>query len=323
MKKVLIGNHYPQNIYEIVKNRVPPNFEVQMLNEATQDNLRSMIRDVDYLIASGRISIDDTVIPYAKKLKMIQRTGVGLDCIDLQCLKEHHIPLYVNQGINAVSVAEHTILLMLASIRNLIQIDKKTKNGIWEKQSQGVQTYELKNKKIGLIGLGSIGRAVAQRLQGFQTSVFYYTRSRLERQEEIELGIEYRDLDEIIEQSDIISFHCPLTQKTKQMIGEKEIDNMKHGVVIINTARGGILDQKALIAALKTKRIKMVALDVYENEPLPDNSELKGLENVILTPHIGGITYDSFEMMMIKAMSNIELFEKGEMERIQLSRVEI
>ena len=147
MSKILIGNHYSKEVYEIVKKNIPSNFEVQMLEEATQDNLKILIEDADYLIASGRILINETVIRCARKLKMIQRTGVGLDCIDLQCLKDHDIPLYVNHGVNAISVAEHTVLLMLASIRNLVEIDKKTKEGIREKQSQGIRTFEIKGKK--------------------------------------------------------------------------------------------------------------------------------------------------------------------------------
>lgn len=320
MSKILIGNHYSKEVYEIVKKNIPANFEVQMLEEATQDNLKILIEDADYLIASGRILINETVIRCARKLKMIQRTGVGLDCIDLQCLKDHDIPLYVNHGVNAISVAEHTILLMLASIRNLVEIDKKTKEGIWEKQSQGIRTFEIKGKKIGLIGLGNIGKCVVQRLKGFQPEVFYFSRNKLKKKEEIELGVEFKSLDELLKICDIISIHCPLNEETRRMIGKKEIDMMKKNAIIVNTARGEIIDQKALIEGLKKKAIR-AALDVYEKEPLPESSELRTLDNVILTPHVGGVTYDSFETMMVSAMYNIEFFEKGELETIQSCRV--
>lgn len=250
---------------------------------------------------------------------MIQRTGVGLDSLDLDLIKEKNIPLYVNKGINANSVAEHTLLLMLAALRNLIQIDKNTKNGIWKKQIQGVHTYELNGKTVGLIGMGAIGRRVAEILEGFHVNIIYYDVYRVSTEIEQNLEIQYCELNELLKKSDIISLHCPLTKDTEYIINEPAINKMKEGSIIINTARGGLIKEMALTEALKSGKLLYAGIDVYEREPATA-SPLFELENVITTPHIGGVTYNSFSEMMKEAMRNIEAFENGKLDNIEQYR---
>ena len=317
--KILLTNHYEGKPAEIIKSAVPDGFELEMLESVSQQELEGKVKEADYLLVSGRLKINRTVLGNAQNIKMIQRTGVGLDSIDLEYIRNHDSPFYVNKGVNAQSVAEHTILLMLASLRNLMEINENTKRGIWKKQAQGVCTHELCGKTVGLIGLGAIGRKVAGMLKAFGAEVLYNDVSKMKQEDENTLGIKFSTREEIIEKSDIISLHCPLTDDTRHMINDRAVNKMKNGVILINTARGGLIDEAALINGIKNGKIAGAGIDVYEKEPV-DNSEVLNLQNVITTPHIGGVTYDSFYQMMYQAMRNIEMFDKGQLQEIEQSR---
>lgn len=317
--KILLTNHYEGKPAEIIKSAVPDGFELEMLESVSQQELEGKVKEADYLLVSGRLKINRTVLENATNIKMIQRTGVGLDSIDLEYIRNHDIPFYVNKGVNAQSVAEHTILLMLASLRNLVEINENTKRGIWKKQAQGVCTHELCGKTVGLIGMGAIGRKVAGMLKAFGAEVLYNDVSKMKQEDENTLEIKFSTREEIIEKSDIISLHCPLTDDTRHMINDRTVNKMKNGVILINTARGGLIDEAALINGIKNGKIAGAGIDVYEKEPV-DNSEVLNLQNVITTPHIGGVTYDSFYQMMYQAMRNIEMFDKGQLQEIEQSR---
>lgn len=317
--KILLTNHYEGKPAEIIKSAVPDGFELEMLESVSQQELEGKVKEADYLLVSGRLKINRTVLGNAQNIKMIQRTGVGLDSIDLEYIRNHDVPFYVNKGVNAQSVAEHTILLMLASLRNLVEINENTKRGIWKKQAQGVCTHELCGKTVGLIGMGAIGRKVAGMLKAFGAEVLYNDVSKMKQEDENALGIKFSTREEIIEKSDIISLHCPLTDDTRHMINDRAVNKMKNGVILINTARGGLIDEAALINGIKNGKIAGAGIDVYEKEPV-DNSEVLNLQNVITTPHIGGVTYDSFYQMMYQAMRNIEMFDKGQLQEIEQGR---
>ena len=317
--KILLTNHYEGKPAEIIKSAVPDGFELEMLESVSQQELEGKVKEADYLLVSGRLKINRTVLENATNIKMIQRTGVGLDSIDLEYIEKHNVPFYVNKGVNAQSVAEHTILLILATLRNLVEINEKTKRGIWKKQAQGVCTHELCGKTVGLIGMGAIGRKVAGMLKAFGAEVLYNDVSKMKQEDENTLGIKFSTREEIIEKSDVISLHCPLTDDTRHMINDRTVNKMKNAVILINTARGGLIDEAALINGIKNGKIAGAGIDVYEKEPV-DNSEVLNLQNVITTPHIGGVTYDSFYQMMHQAMRNIEMFDKGQLQEIEQSR---
>ena len=323
MPVILLTNHYTKLPLKIIEKSVPPGFQLISLKRMAKEELVERAKEADYLLASGRLAIDREVLDATTNLKMIQRTGVGLDSLDLSTIRSRGIPIYVNSGINARSVAEHTMLLILAALRRLPLVNSDVKNGKWQKQEQGVQTHELCGKTVGLVGMGNIGSIVAKLLQSFKANVIYYDRLRLSIDVETELGIEYAPLEELIARVDILSLHCPLSSETKGLIGERELTSMKSGVVIVNTARGQLVDEKALVHHLRIGRIGAAALDVFEVEPLPQTSHLLRMDNVILTPHIGGITYDSFHSMMTEAMSNIRLFEEGKVELLESRRLKI
>lgn len=317
MRTILLTNHYPSGPYEIVKNELPEGFNLIMLDENSQECLEQMVGQADYILASGRIKISRRVIEKADRLKMIQRTGVGLDSLDLDEIKSRNIPLYVNHGVNAQSVAEHTLLLILACLRKLTLIHKNTVEGVWKKQAQGVQTYELKGKTVGLVGMGNIARIVVRLLSGFGTKIIYYDIYKLSVEEERELGISYCDLETLLRVSDIVSLHCPLTDQTRGFMNKDAFATMKNETILVNTSRGGLVDMKALLDALESGKLAFAGLDVFDMEPLTKGHSITKMKNVILTPHIGGITRDSFQKMMQDAMRNIEAYEKGNFEEIK------
>ncbi|MBR4673560.1 MAG: 2-hydroxyacid dehydrogenase [Victivallales bacterium] len=320
MKKILLTNRYSGQPLEIVKKAVPVNFGIEMLAEPTAECFAKSVVDADYILAGGRVRLDDAVLSNAQKLKMVQRSGVGLDSIDLEALRKHEIPLYVNQGINSQSVAEHALLLMLASLRRLPIIHRNTVSGIWKKQEQGVQTSELHGKTVGLIGMGNIARKLSVMLKAFGVHILYYDPFRLDEKVEQELAVEYQEFTNVLSESDIVSLHCALTDADKGMINAETIAKMKSGAILINTARGGLVDAKALYAALANGKLSFAGIDVHENEPIPADYPLKSLPNIILTPHIAGVTSDSFRRMMTEAMRNIILFDQGRLSEIEHCR---
>lgn len=318
MPKILHTARYTGTPWEILKSVVPDGFIVETLDELNYECLLRKCVDADYLLVSGRLPIDEGVLSAAKQLKMIQRTGVGTEMLDLETIKLHGIPVYVNKGVNARSVAEHTLTLMLCCLKNIPQIDKNVKQGIWKKQQTGVTCHELYGKTVGLVGMGAIGRQVATYLKVLGAKVLYTDVYRATQETEQQLSLTYvPSFMELLPQVDILSFHCPLTPDNKDMLNAGTIKLMKDGAMVVNTARGKLIEPKALYEALSNGILRMVALDVHYEEPIPQEYALSELDNVILTPHIAGLTYEAFHTMMHDAVENIATFEKGEIELIK------
>lgn len=317
MRLIQITNKYQGRVLDIVRSCVPEGFRIRVLPEVSIEALKENIVDADYLIASGRLYIDDEILSQANNLKMIQRTGVGLDSLNIAHIVRKGLPLYVNQGVNAISVAEHTLLLIIACLRRLCIINQNTKAGLWSKQEQGVQTYELNGKTVGIVGMGSIGQRLVKLLQGFGVKLLYYDMFRLPEEMEKALGLKYSTMDELMTSSDIISLHCPLTAETAGMINEASLNLMKDGVVIINTARGGLINETDLEKAILNGKVSFAGLDVHAEEPISKQNRLVNLDRVIATPHIGGVTYDSFYRMMQEAMRNIYYFDMNQLYEIE------
>ena len=321
-KMIFLTNNYKDVPLSILKSAIGDRFIVSCLTNPNDNALiQKAVSKADYILASGRFPVDEKLLKKAKKLKMIQRTGVGLDSIDLRYLKEKNIPLYVNAGVNSESVAELTLLFMLSCMRKITVIDSNLKQGIWNKQEQGVQTNELSGKCVALIGMGNIAKIIAKLLKPFKLDVIYYDIKKLPLSLEKEFGIRYVELDKLFSVSDIISLHCPLNKNTKHLINDKTISLMKDGVVLINTARGALIKTSDLIDHIKKNKFSFVALDVFEEEPVT-TSELFEFSNVITTPHIGGITYESFSRMMSSAINNIQRFDEGDLESIEKYKYE-
>lgn len=316
MKKVLLTNYYTGKPYSIIREILPEGFELCLLEDQSEASLLENAADADYILAGGRRRITRQVLERAGKLKMIQRSGVGLDALDLDAIKEMNIPLYVNQGVNSQSAAEHTLMLMLACLRKLTVINDNTKKGVWKKQEQGVQTFELRGKTVGVIGMGNIAIALVGLLKPFGVRILYHNLVRSPVSFETENNMTFADLDTLLADSDIVTVHCALTEQTRYMINADAIGKMKDGAMLINTARGEIVDVNALADALRSGKLSYAGIDAHVQEPIPEDYPLKTIDNVMITPHIAGVTGDSFRAMMHDAFRNIECFEQGRLEEI-------
>ncbi len=320
--KILHTARYTGVPWEILKSVVPEDFEVKTLDELSYDCLVKEAVEADYLLVSGRLPIDEGVLSAAKHLKMIQRTGVGTEMLDVDAIKAHGIPIYVNAGVNAQSVAEHTLTLILACLKRLPQINQQTHQGVWKKQQVGVTTRELRCKTVALVGMGNIGRLVAQMLQGFGAKVIYTDVVRQSDETERRLGLAYYDnFEAMLPEADILSFHCPLVRENTEILNQCTLAMMKKGSIVVNTARGKLINPEYLYDALVSGHLAAAALDTHFEEPIKDGYKLAELENVILTPHIGGLSYEAFHQMMANAVENIVAFEKGCLTGIESKKI--
>ena len=322
MPKILHTARYTGTPWQILTSVIPNGFTVETLEDLSYECLLRQCVDADYLLVSGRLPIDEGVLSASRKLKMIQRTGVGTEMLDIEAIKRRGVPVYINAGVNARSVAEHTLTLILCCLKNIPQIDRQVKSGVWMKQQTGLTCNELHGKKVGLVGMGAIGRQVAAYLNAFGAEIIYTDINRLDELQEKNFCLRYApSFEEMLPQVDILSFHCPLTGDNHDMLNAETIKLMKDGAMVVNTARGKLIEPPALYDALKSGKLRSAALDVHYEEPIKEEYCLKKLNNVILTPHIGGLTYEAFYNMMAGAVENILLFEQGEIASISNKRL--
>ena len=278
MKKILIADALNPEALEELK--AAPNFDVTLKTGMDETELVKTIPEFHAAVVRGATKITKNVIDAASNLELIVRAGIGLDNIDVKAAEEKGIQVANTPAATTISVAEHTFGLMLASVRNHGKANLSMKAHKWEKKLfSGTELFE---KTLGIIGAGRIGQEVARRALAFGMKVIAYDIIQIETA----LDMIQVPLDELLAQADIISFHLPLTEKTKHLISEEEFEKMKDGIIIINASRGGIVDEKALLKALESGKVRAVAIDVLEKEP-PDDFSLIDHPNVIVTPHIG------------------------------------
>lgn len=303
--KVLVCDQISDDGLNLLKEN---NFTVDVKIGLQPDELKNVIKDYEVVIVRSATKLTKDIIDSAEKLKLIVRGGVGLDNIDAEAAKSKNITVLNTPEASTITVAEHTMALLLALTKNIAIADKSVKEGKWEKKKfKGIELY---NKTLGLIGVGRIGSTVAKIAKnGFQMKVLGYD-PYVKKDILKENGIEpVNSIDELLEKSDIVSLHLPLTPETKNLINRERINKMKDGAIIVNCARGGIIDETALAEALKSGKLWGAALDVFENEP-PKNSPLLNLENVVLTPHIGAATKEAQKRVGIESAKTIINFFK-------------
>lgn len=324
MPKILHTYRYTGCPWEILKSVVPDGYIVKTLDEPTQEQLVKEAADADYLLVSGRLKIDKEVLDSAKNLKMIQRTGVGTEMLDKEEIKSRNIPVYVNAGVNARSVAEQTLTLILSCLKRVPAIDKQVRNGMWKKQETGTSCHELYGKTVALVGMGAIGRQVAKYLNCFGAKVIYTDIFQQPKEIEEELSLTFYPFlqqstinNQLLAEADILSFHCPLTDDNKEMLNASSISKMKNGAIVVNTARGKLINESDLYEALTSGKLASAGLDVHYEEPMLKDDPLCTLDNVILSPHIAGLSFETFHSMMKGAVDNIVAFDQGRMEEIE------
>lgn len=264
----------------------------------SEDELVPLIGDCEGYIA-GLDFVTAKVIEAAAVLKVISRYGAGVDRVDIPAAKARGIAVCNTPGANAQAVADLTFALILCAARKVPMLDRETKNGRWVRSS-GVEIY---GKTIGILGLGAIGKGVAARAQGFSMRVLAYD-PFINKDYAAENNIEVSDFDGVIANADVLCLHLPLTDQTRYIINDEVLRRMKKGAILINTARGGLLDEKAVYEHLKSGRLGGLGLDAYEEEP-PKASPLFELDNVVLTPHTASHTAEATANMARMAVENL------------------
>jgi D-3-phosphoglycerate dehydrogenase len=263
---------------------------VDVRTDLKPDALKEIIKDYDALVVRSATKVTKEIIQAATKLKVIGRAGVGLDNVDLEAATAKGIIVMNTPAGNTISTAEHTFSMILTLSRNIAQANASMKKGEWKRSKfMGVELY---NKVLGIVGFGRIGSEVAKRALSFGMKVLAYD-PFLSAQVAESIGVGIAELKQVLQESDYITVHTPLTDETRHMISDNEFGLMKKNVRIVNCARGGIIDELALVKAVKDGKVAGAAMDVFENEPLAADSELLKLENVITTPHLGASTEEA------------------------------
>lgn len=286
--KVLITDKIDQSAGDIVKSVAEPVFMPTM----SEEELCDVIKDFDAIMVRSQTKLTSKVISCAKNLKIAARAGVGVDNIDISAATEHGITVVNSPDGNTVAAAELTVAMMFASARNIPAASSSAKAGNWERSK--FTGTELFGKTLGIIGFGKIGRHVAKISSAIGMNLIVFDPFATEDAVK-NFGADYaKNLDELLEVADFITVHVPKTPQTAGMIGKEQFDKMKKGVRIVNCARGGIIDEKALKDALDEGIVASAALDVYENEPNIRQCPLLNCDkNVVLTPHLGASTKEA------------------------------
>jgi D-3-phosphoglycerate dehydrogenase len=285
--KVVIAEKISPSAVEVLKE---PRWTV-VTPEQLKGDLAAQLESADALIVRSAVQVDSTLLEHARKLRVVGRAGVGVDNIDLDAATRKGIAVMNTPGANAVAVAEHTLAMMLVMARHLARANALMHQGKWEKKS--LQGTELRGKTLGIAGLGRIGMEVARRARAFGMEVVAhdpFVSAAVAKEQSIRLA----PVDEVYAAADYLTLHVGLTPQTMGMVNPESLKKMKRGVRLVNCARGELVNEAALVEALKSGQVAGAALDVFNQEPLKD-SPLAAMENVILTPHIGGTTHEAQE----------------------------
>jgi D-3-phosphoglycerate dehydrogenase len=266
------------------------------------------LRQADAVLCGNDLQVDDDLFKIAHKVKAIGKLGVGLDTVDIEAASRHGVVVFHTPGANNQAVADHTFALILNLARKIRYCDQSLREKRWEHTK--IIGVEIWQKTIGIIGLGAIGRCVALRAKGFQMKIVacdpYWPAEFAAEQ-----GIEQLSLDELLKVSDIVTIHAPLTPENRELINARTLGLMKPAAILINVARGGIVNETDLHQALKTGQIAGAGLDVFEQEP-PHDSPLLELENVVLTPHTAAFTHEAMNTMSMGVVEQLIDFYHGE-----------
>lgn len=276
MKIVIIGD-FSKTSTKMIVGQFPPDWRVVIVSG---QDMESELADAEVIIPE-HVIVDGSFLDRAKKLKLVQ-TGAGFDNVVIPECTKRGIYVANAAGVNTTAVAEHVLTFILCWYKGMIRLDGMLKGGDYGVDYTG---SEVAGKTIGIVGMGSIGKAVARRSLAFEMKILGYDI----RPVEVDRGVQMTDMATLLSHSDVITLHTFLDDQTRHMIGRREFDSMKKDAILINTSRGPIVDEAALIDALQSKRIAGAGLDVFEKEPLPKESPLRRMKNVILTPHTAGM----------------------------------
>ncbi|MEK9672561.1 MAG: 2-hydroxyacid dehydrogenase [Rhodospirillaceae bacterium] len=292
------------------REMTPAGFDL-VVAEAPSAGFDAAVGDAEYLVGFVDGLVKPDLFKKGPKLKLIQLLSAGYDKADIAAARKAGVPICNNGGANSTAVSEHALMMMLALSRRLIFQHANVAAGRW-RGNETPKLHELKGKTCGIVGLGSIGTKTARLALAFGMNVIYYDTARLTEKDEDDLGVRFRLLREVLRESDIISLHVPLNDATRHMISTKELAEMKETAILVNTARGPVVDEAALHDALTKGTIAAAGLDVFEQEPPPADHPFFGLDNVILSAHMAGPTFESNLPRVRNAFDNVQRVSRGE-----------
>jgi glyoxylate reductase len=302
--RVYITRKIPDEALKIITGRC----EVRMWDRedepVSRDVLEREVRDVEGLYSLLTESIDEKLLDFAPNLKVVANMAVGYDNVDVAACTRRGIVVTNTPGVLTDTTADLAFALMMTAARRVTEAERFLRGGKWKTWSPMLLTgVDVYGATLGIIGLGRIGEAVARRARGFSMRVLYNDKPRPDL--EASLGVERRELESLLRDSDFVSVHVPLTEETRGMIGERELTLMKSTAVLVNTSRGPVVRERELVEALREKRIFAAGLDVFETEPLPEDSPLLELDNVVLVPHIASASIATRTKMAVMAANNL------------------
>lgn len=278
--------------------------QVDIQSDLSHEELVKVIGDYDGMIIRSGTTVTSEIIDAGKNLKVVGRAGVGVDNVDVEYATRKGVLVMNTPAANILSAAEHTMAMMLTLARKIVWADNSLKSGKWErKKFTGI---ELSGKTLGIVGIGRVGGEVAKRAKAFQMRLIGYD-PFISPENAVKVGVRLLPLERVLEEADIVTVHAPLTKGTYHLLGEEQIRLLKPSVLVINCARGGIIDEDALHSALKEGRIAGAALDVYEQEP-PLGSNLLELGNIVTTPHLGASTKEAQEKVSLEMAEHVKKF---------------
>jgi phosphoglycerate dehydrogenase-like enzyme len=309
--RIVFAPKLPKPVIELAMSMLPPGYEFVVV-DPTGPEFFEAARDAEYYMGFARTPLGPDFYQAAKKMRLVQLISAGYNTVDIEAARRAKVPVANNGGANSVAVAEHTIMLILAALKKLAWQHNNVVAGKWRVGDFAeTRLYELAGKRVGIVGLGNIGKRVVRRLAGFDCQVVYNDIIRLAEHEEDALGVKYVLLDELLKTCDVVSLHVPLTDKTKDMISDRELGLMKPTAVLVNTCRGPVVDEVALHKALITKRIAGAGLDVMVDEPPSKDNPLLNVDTCTITPHMAGPTWDNWAKTFRNAFDNIQRVAAG------------
>lgn len=297
---------------EFVNKYKKENQKVIYWQELGEKEKKAHLKEAEYFIVAT-YPVTRELLAQSPNVKLVQKAGIGVDTIDLEAAKEKGVYVSNLPGVNAISVAEMTIGLILSLYRKIPFMDQATKEGQWLMWDYRPEMYEMNGKVHAILGMGNVGKEVAKRSKVFNTQILYYDVFRLSPELEKEHGVTYMKFPNILKEADIVSIHVPLLPETKNWIGAKEVAAMKSTAVLVNVARGQIVDEKVVAKALKSGNLLGAAFDTFAVEPPEKENPLKKCPNAILTPHIAGGTRDVLRLSIARSFENIARLKAGEL----------
>jgi glyoxylate reductase/D-3-phosphoglycerate dehydrogenase len=295
---------------DVAREMAPSGFDL-VIAPARSAEYKDAMRGAEFLVGFVDGLVDEELYKTGPKLKLVQLLSAGYDKADIAAARKSGVPISNNGGANSVAVSEHAILLMLAVSRQLVRQHASVSAGRWRGNSTP-RVHELRGKTLGIVGLGTIGKKTARLAAAFGMELTYYDIARLTEDQEDSLGVRFRLLRELLRTSDVVTLHTPLNASTRHLIGAEELALMKPSAILVNTARGPVIDEEALYAALTTEVISAAGLDVFDQEPPQEDNPLFGLDNVILTAHLAGPTFESNTARVRNAFDNVQRVARGD-----------